>query len=69
MTASKLPSLNGNAWPSAATGQNDGSSNRPRAPVSIAGEMSAPITTPEAPTIGSVISAASPVPVETSSTR
>src|SRR5919108_4875197 len=38
-------------------------------PSSIAGEMSAPITKPDAPTIGSAISAASPVPAETSSIR
>ncbi len=68
MTRSKLASLNGNAWPSPATGQNNGSFNRARAPSSIAGEMSAPITKPDAPTIGSAPSAASPVPVETSST-
>jgi hypothetical protein len=36
---------------------------------SIAGEISAPITRPEAPTIGNVISAASPVPVQISSAR
>jgi hypothetical protein len=68
-TASKLPSLNGNAWPSAPTDQNDGSPSRSRAASSIAGEMSAPITRPEVPTIESAIRAASPVPVETSSTR
>ena len=46
-----------------------GSSNRTRAPSSIAGEISAPTTKPDAPTTLSAPSAASPVPVETSSTR
>jgi len=36
---------------------------------STAGEMSAPVNRPDVPMIGSVINAALPVPVETSSTR
>jgi hypothetical protein len=43
--------------------------NWSRAASSIVEEISAPITRPEAPTIGKVIAAASPVPVQTSSTR
>src|SRR5215475_12292060 len=68
-TASKLASRNGSAWPSAATGTNGDPYNLARALVSIAGEMSAPTTTPSVPTRGSAIRAASPVPVETSRTR
>src|SRR5215475_7586920 len=68
-TASKLASRNGSAWPSAATGTNGDPYNLARALVSIAGEISAPTTTPSVPTRGSAIRAASPVPVETSRTR
>jgi hypothetical protein len=50
-------------------GENDGSFNRSRESASIAGATSTPMTTPEAPTVGRVISAASLVPVEISSTR
>ena len=69
MTQSKLASRNGSAWPSAPTGQNNGLLKRACAASSIAGAMSAPTTEPNAPTTGSAIKAASPVPVETSSTR
>jgi hypothetical protein len=69
-TASKLASRNGNAWLSAATGRNGVQYYNPvRALVSISTEMSAPTSTPSAPTRGSAIRTASPVPVETSRTR
>ena len=68
-TASKPASLKGKAWPSAATGWKQGLFSRWRAPSNIAGAISAPTNNPDAPTMGSARSAASPVPVEISRTR
>jgi hypothetical protein len=52
-----------------ATGCNAAAPSRARAAVSIAGEISVPITRPAEVTVDSASSAASPGPVATSSTR
>src|SRR5215467_586194 len=50
-------------------GRKAGSFNRPRALSSIAGAISTPIRCPDAPMVGTMRTAASPVPVHTSRTR